>query len=112
MSTTGPVTANEINVTQSAQQAFQNAVGQIRGVISNVLESGQTLATSAMITTAGAKFGGVVSNWSDKAGDIVNTLEWMANQLGYTAQQLQAGNQQSEEMAASLPGDGSFGSGY
>jgi uncharacterized protein YukE len=112
MSTTGPVTANEINVTQSAQQAFQNAVGQIRGIVSNVLESGQTLTTSAMITSAGAKFGGVVSNWCDKAGDIVNTLEWMANQLGYTAQQLQAGNQQSEEMAAALPADGSFGSGY
>lgn len=110
MPATGPVTANEINVTQQAQGEFQNAVSQIRTIISNVLESGTTLTSTAMITTAGARFGGVVSQWCESAGDIVNTLNWMAEQLGSTAQQLQAGNQQAEEMAAALPGAGNFGS--
>jgi hypothetical protein len=112
MAATGAVTANEINVTQQAQQAFENAVSSITTTISNVLESGTTLASSAMITTAGAKFGSVVGDWSQSASDIVNVLKWMAEQLGVTAQQLQAGNQQSEEMAAALPGTGNFGSAF
>jgi uncharacterized protein YukE len=112
MSPSGPVTSNEITVTLQAQSEFQNAVSQIRSTISNVLESGNQLSTTAMITTAGAKFGGVVSQWCESASDIVNTLNWMSEQLGSTAQQLQAGNQQSEEMAAGLPGTGNFGSGF
>jgi hypothetical protein len=109
---TGPVTSNEIQVTLQAQEAFTSAVGQIRSIVSNVLESGQTLTSTAMMTTAGAKFGGAVSQWSESASDIVNTLNWMAEQLGNTAQQLQAGNQQAEEMAASLPAAGNFGPGF
>jgi hypothetical protein len=110
MPASGPVTANEINVTLQAQGEFENAVSQIRSIISNVLESGNQLTTTAMITTAGAKFGGVVSEWCQSAGDIVNTLNWMTEQLGSTAQQLQAGNQQAEEMAAAMPAAGNFGS--
>jgi uncharacterized protein YukE len=110
MAATGAVTSNEINVTLQAQNAFENAVSQIKSIISNVLESGQQLSTSAMITTAGAKFGSVVQQWTESATDIVNVLNWMAQQLGATAQQLQAGNQQSEEMAASLPAMGNFAS--
>jgi uncharacterized protein YukE len=110
MPASGPVTANEINVTLQAQGEFENAVSQIRSIVSNVLESGNQLTTTAMITTAGAKFGGVVSEWCQSASDIVNTLNWMAEQLGVTAQQLQAGNQQAEEMAAAMPSAGNFAS--
>jgi hypothetical protein len=62
-----------------------------------------------MVTTAGAKFGGAVVQWTEDFDDLRNTLNWMATQLGDTAQQLQASNQQSLEMAASLP---SFGSNF
>jgi hypothetical protein len=110
MPASGSVTANEINVTLRAQGEFENAVSQIRSIVSNVLESGNQLTTTAMITTAGAKFGGVVSQWCESASDIVNTLNWMTEQLGSTAQQLQAGNQQAEEMAAALPAAGNFAS--
>jgi uncharacterized protein YukE len=112
MPATGPVTANEISVTLQAQNEFQNAVSSIRSIISSVLESGNQLTTTAMITTAGAKFGGVVLQWCESASDIVNTLNWMSEQLGATAQQLQAGNQQAEEMAAALPAAGNFGPGF
>jgi uncharacterized protein YukE len=110
MPATGPVTANEINVTLQAQNAVENAVSQIKTIISNVLESGQQLSTTAMVTTAGAKFGSVVGQWAESATDIINVLNWMAEQLGSTAHQLQAGNQQAEEMAAAVPVIGNFGS--
>jgi uncharacterized protein YukE len=112
MPASGPVTANEITVTLQAQSEFENAVSQIRSIVSNVLESGNQLTTTAMITTAGAKFGGVVQEWCQSASDIVNTLNWMGEQLGSTAQQLQAGNQQAEEMAAAMPAAGNFGPGF
>ena len=112
MPASGPVTANEISVTQQAQSQFEDAVSSIRNIISGVFEQGTTLSTSAMITTAGAKYGGVVAQWCESAGDIANTLSWMAEQLGNTVTQLQAGNQQAEEMAASLPSAGNFGPGF
>lgn len=112
MTSTGNVTQNEINVTLSAQQAFEGAVGQIQKIIGDVLDAGSNLSTSAMVTTAGSKFGSAVQQWVESATDIVKTLEWMAGQLGNTAKQLQAGNQQSEDMAAGLPSPGNFGPGF
>lgn len=112
MTTTGNVTANEINVTLKAQGDFQSAAGQIQKIIGDVLDAGSNLSSSAMVTTAGAKFGSAVQQWVESATDIVKTLEWMANELGATAQQLQSGNQQSEEMAAGLPTPGNFGPGF
>lgn len=104
-----PVTQNEINVTLQAQDAFLTAVGDLNSIISQVFDSGTTLSTNAMVTTAGAKFGGAVSQWVQDFEDMRSTLQWMADQLGETAQKLKAGDQQSFEMAAALPSFGSSG---
>jgi uncharacterized protein YukE len=108
MPATGTPTANEILVTQQAAGHFMDTAGQISQAIANVLDGGQQLSATAMITTAGAKFGTAVGHWCESAEDIVNILKWMSEQLGATAQQLQASNQQSEEMAAGLPSFGNF----
>jgi hypothetical protein len=109
MSTTGSVTANEINVTLQAQQAFEEAVTALTSIASSVFDAQSQLTSNGMVTTAGQRFGGAVVQWVEDFEDIRNTMKWMAQQLGDTAQQLQASNQQSEEMAASLPTAGSFG---
>lgn len=46
--------------------------------------------------------------WTEDFEDLRSTLNWMANQLGDTAKSLQASNQQSYEMAASLPSFAGF----
>ena len=106
---TAPITQNEINVTLQAQDAFQTAVGDLTSIVSEAFDSGSTLSSNAMVTTAGEKFGGAVVQWVEDFEDMRSTLQWMATQLGDTAQQLQAGNQQSYEMAAALPAFGSSG---
>lgn len=103
-----PVTQNEIHVTLQAQQAFEEAVSALNRIVSEVFDSQTQLTTNAMVTTAGQRFGGAVVQWTQDFDDLRNTLNWMAQQLGDTAQQLQASNQQSYEMAASLPSFGSF----
>jgi hypothetical protein len=104
-----PVTQNEIDVTLKAQDAFLTAVGDLNSIISQVFDSGNTLSTNAMVTTAGAKFGGAVTQWVTDFEDMRSTLQWMADQLGDTAAKLKAGNQQSWEMAAALPSFGGAG---
>jgi hypothetical protein len=106
---TAPVTQNEIDVTLKAEDAFQTAVGDLNSIISQVFDSGTTLSTNAMVTTAGAKFGSAVAEWTQDFEDMRSTLQWMATQLGDTAQKLKAGNQQSFEMAAALPSFGGSG---
>ncbi|HEY2579881.1 MAG TPA: hypothetical protein VGI74_26510 [Streptosporangiaceae bacterium] len=108
MPTSGTVTANEIQVTLHAQQAFEEAVTALNSIVSQVFDSQSQLTSNGMVTTAGQRFGGAVVQWTEDFDDIRNTLKWMAQQLGDTAQQLQASNQQSEEMAATLPGGGQF----
>jgi len=103
MPTTGAVTANEIQVTLTAKGAFEDAVNSLTTIGANVLDSAQTLATTAMVTTAGAKFGQAMTTWCDDFRDIKNTLQWMATQLGDTAIQLQASNQQNTDAAAQIP---------
>jgi hypothetical protein len=95
--------ANEINVTLQAQQAFEQAVAALTSIVTEVFTSQQQLTTNAMVTTAGQRFGGVVVRWTEDFEDLRSTLNWMAQQLGDTALQLQKGNQQSAEMAAALP---------
>jgi hypothetical protein len=95
--------ANEINVTLQAQQAFEQAVTALTSIVTEVFSSQQQLTTNAMVTTAGQQFGGVVVRWAEDFEDLRSTLNWMAQQLGDTAQQLQKGNEQSAEMAAALP---------
>jgi hypothetical protein len=104
MATTGPITSNEINVTLQAQGYFNEKVSELVTVGSLVNEwGGIQLSQNAMATSAGAVFAQAVGLWTEDLNDIKNTLDWMAQQLGATAQQLQAGNQQNEEMAAALP---------
>jgi|SRR5580658_154283 hypothetical protein len=100
---------NEITVTLQAQQKFLDTVSQLTTIASGVLESQQQLTTNAMVTTAGQRFGGVVLQWAEDFEDLRSTLNWMAQQLGDTAQQLQAGNQNAADMAAALPAFGSSG---
>jgi hypothetical protein len=105
-----PVTQNEINVTLQAQQAFEEAVAALTSIVSEVFDSQQQLTTNAMVTTAGERFGGAVVQWAEDFEDLRSSLNWMAQQLGDTAQQLQRSNQQGVEMAAALPQFGSSGS--
>jgi hypothetical protein len=105
-----PVTQNEVDVTLRAQDQFLTAVGDLNSIISQVFDSGTTLSTNAMVTTAGQKFGSAVGQWVTDFEDMRSTLQWMADQLGETAAKLKAGNQQSYEMAAALPSFGGAGS--
>jgi hypothetical protein len=108
MPTTGTVTQNEINVTLQAQQAFEQAVTALTSIVSEVFDSQSQLTSNGMVTTAGQRFGGAVVQWTEDFEDLRSTLNWMATQLGDTAKSLQASNQQSYEMAASLPGFGAY----
>src|SRR5258708_18251281 len=104
-----PVTQNEINVTLQAQQAFEEAVAALTSIVSEVFASQQQLTSNAMVTTAGERFGNAVVLWAEDFEDLRSTLNWMAQQLGDTAQKLQSSNQQGVEMAAALPQFGSSG---
>jgi hypothetical protein len=104
-----PVTQNEINVTLRAQQAFEDAVSSLTQIVTGVFDSQQQLTTNGMVTTAGERFGAGVVRWAEDFEDLRSTLNWMAQQLGDTAQQLQRSNQQGVEMAAALPSFGSSG---
>ncbi len=108
MPTTGAVTQNEINVTLQAQQAFEQAVTALTSIVSEVFDSQSQLTSGGMVTTAGARFGGAVVQWTEDFNDLRSTLSWMAQQLGDTATLLRASNQQSLEMAAALPNPGAF----
>ncbi len=108
MPTTGIVTQNEINVTLQAQQAFEQAVTALTSIVSEVFDSQSQLTSNGMVTTAGQRFGGAVVQWTHDFEDLRSTLNWMAQQLGDTARSLQASNQQTYEMAASLPSFGSY----
>src|SRR5579875_1020502 len=99
MPTSGNVTQNEINVTLQAQQAFEQAVTALTSIVSEVFDSQSQLTISGMVTTAGQRFGGAVVQWTEDFEDLRSTLNWMAQQLGDTAQALQSSNQQSYEMA-------------
>ena len=105
---TAPVTANEISVTRAAEGEFQQAVGQLNSIAAQVTGAGVNLIQGGMVTTAGQAFNNAVQMWYEDFLDIKNTLNWMAEQLGNTATSLQASNQQSEEMAASLPQPNAF----
>lgn len=100
---------NEVNVTLQAQQAFEQAVAALNSIITEVFASQQQLTSNGMVTTAGERFGGVVVQWAEDFEDMRSSLNWMAQQLGDTAAQLQKGNQQSADMAAALPQFGASG---
>jgi hypothetical protein len=86
---TGTITANTISTTLQAQRAFETAVTDIQGIATTVLESGTQLTSSGMIDAAGRKFGGAVNLWCDQCSDVLDTLKWMTEQLGATANQMQ-----------------------
>ena len=106
---TGNTLANEAQVTLKAKDAFDGAVAKLTSIVSGVFESQQQLTSTAMVTTAGERFGGVVVQWAQDFEDLRSTLNWMAQQLGDTALQLQRGNDQSADMAAALPTFGNSG---
>src|SRR5260370_20987711 len=103
------VTQKELTVTLAAQQAFEQAVNALTQIVSGVFDSQQQLTTTAMVTTAGERFGSAVVQWTQDFEDLRSTLNWMAQQLGDTALKLPSSNQQGTEMAAALPQFGSDG---
>lgn len=105
----GNTLQNEINVTLQAQQAFEQAVAALTSIVSEVFDSQQQLTTNGMVTTAGQRFGTYVVQWAEDFEDMRSTLNWMAQQLGDTAQQMQKGNEVSADMAAQLPKFGTSG---
>jgi hypothetical protein len=96
------VLANEIATTQHAQGAFYEAVTALTRIVSTVLDSQGQLTTSGMVTSAGAQFGTGCVQWCDDFNNLRSSLQWMGDQLGQTAQQLMAGNQQCNEMASAM----------
>jgi hypothetical protein len=107
------VTANTISVTQTAAQDFSDAASSLQAIYNSVFESGSTLSSQAMITSAGALFTQAINRWSEDFWDIYGTLTWMAQQLNDTATQMLNNEQHNAELAqglsaAQLPGYGSF----
>jgi hypothetical protein len=86
---TGTITANTISVTWQAHSAFETAATDVENIATTVLDSGTQLTTAGMIDAAGRKFGNAVGLWCEQLSDILNTLKWMTDQLGGTANQMQ-----------------------
>jgi hypothetical protein len=99
-----PVTAATVAVTQKAAEYFSEAVQSLNSIRASVFESGTTLASQAMITTAGAKFAGAVAQWTEDFDDIRNTLNWMSEQLTDTANQMLANEANNVDIAGGLAG--------
>jgi hypothetical protein len=97
-----PVTAATVAVTQKAADYFSEAVSSLDSIKASVFESGTTLASQAMITTAGAKFAAAVGAWTEDFDDIRNTLNWMSEQLTATANQMLANEANNVDIAGGL----------
>jgi hypothetical protein len=107
-------TQGVIAIYHQSQQAFLDAVSAMTSIVSSVLDSSQQLTTSAMVSTAGAAWGNAVVPWLDDFNDLRSTLQWMADQLGNQAQQMQNNEQNNVDLASgiqvqALPGYGQFG---
>jgi uncharacterized protein YukE len=96
------VTKNMLPATQAAQGDFQQAVGDLQAIISNVLDSSQQLTSTAMISDAGRKFGGAVELWASKAADINKQLNKMADFLGVEVQVMLQNEQNGVDIATGL----------
>jgi hypothetical protein len=94
--------SNALNVTQNAQGQFSEACSNLSKVVSNVLDSGQQLTSSAMICQAGNQFGNAVGLWADKAGDILNNLQEMVAYLGNQIQVLEQNEDNNTALAGAL----------
>lgn len=97
-----PVTAATIPVTLKAQGDFQDAVHDLDIIAAQVTDSAQILTTTAMVSSAGSKFGASCAQWVEDFNDIRQTLSWMAEQLGNTAQQMMANEQHNTDLASGL----------
>src|SRR5260370_17142539 len=100
---TGNTLANEAQVTLKAKDAFDGAVAKLTSIVSGVFESQQQLTSTAMVTTAGERFGGVVVQWAQDFEDLRSTLNWMSQQLGDTPQQLTTATTQPPHLPPPLP---------
>ncbi|HUZ26738.1 MAG TPA: hypothetical protein VMV07_23545 [Streptosporangiaceae bacterium] len=110
-----PVTAATVQVTLTAQGYFEDAVKDLDMIMSQVFDSQQELTSTAMITTAGRKFGSSIIQWVNDFNDIRQTLSWMADQLGNTAQQILANEQHNLDLGSQLASaqmPASFGAQY
>ncbi|HMH93598.1 MAG TPA: hypothetical protein VK586_21265 [Streptosporangiaceae bacterium] len=97
-----PVTAATVSVTQTAAEYFREAVQNLDMIKNAVFESGTTLASQAMITTAGGLFAKAIGQWTEDFYDIRNTLNWMSEQLTNTANQILANEQHNAGLASGL----------
>jgi hypothetical protein len=98
-----PVTAATVPILYQAQGYFTEGVNALDQIITQVFESQAQLTSTAMITTAGAKFGGAVVQWTEDFNNIRNTLSQMAELLGFTAQKIQQNEQNNVALATGLP---------
>jgi hypothetical protein len=98
-----PVTAATVPILQQASGYFSEGVNALDQIITQVFESQSELTSTAMITTAGAKFGGAVVQWTEDFNNIRNTLSQMAEMLQDTANKILANEQNNLALASGLP---------
>jgi hypothetical protein len=98
-----PVTAATVPILQQASGYFTEGVTALDQIITQVFESQSELTSTAMITTAGAKFGGAVVQWTEDFNNIRNTLSQMAELLSTTAQKILQNEQNNVALASGLP---------
>jgi hypothetical protein len=101
--TAGAVTAQTLAVTKMAQDYFVQANGDLARIVANVLDTGSTLSSSAMISDAGRSFGNVaVAAWAERAADISKQFQAMIDFLGQQIQVMINNEQQGMDMANGL----------
>jgi hypothetical protein len=103
MATTGGTTSNTYSTTLAVQQQFLEAYSGMGKLADGVLDAGTTLTNQAMITQAGARFGTAVQQWLEAFYAAQKTIGQMAEQLGVTANQLKAADQQAADMVPTMP---------
>ncbi len=96
------VTANTISVTRTAQGDFETASSDLTSIGNSIAEARMTLTNQAMVSESGAQFGVAVDQWMDSFNDIQRTLQWMAQALGDTAQQIQNNEANNADLASGL----------
>jgi hypothetical protein len=97
------VTAQTLAVTKMAQDYFVQANGDLQRIVANVLDTGSTLSSSAMISDAGRSFGNVaVAAWAERAADISTQFQAMIDFLGQQIQVMINNEQQGVDMANGL----------
>jgi uncharacterized protein YukE len=94
----GQTTSNTYGTTTQVQNQFVDAYGYMGRLADGVTDSNTTLTNQAMISQAGARFGQAVAQWLEAFYQAQQVLGQMGEQLGVTAAQLRAADQQAADM--------------